>query len=104
MFDSPILCFLLVGRVCYFLSSVLPQQRFEMVDQCYNLVTAQSLIWQAKESTPLRHEGRLTPKERPQSILASCFYTFCLLSRSLPYANWANQEAGVFVSPEVLRG
>ena len=30
-----------VGGPCNFLSSVSPQQRFEMVDQCYSLITAQ---------------------------------------------------------------
>ena len=30
----------LFGAVCNFLGSVLPQQRFEMADQCYSLVTA----------------------------------------------------------------
>ena len=34
--------------------------------------------------------------------LASSFCMFCLLPPSLPYANWASQEGGVFVSPEVL--
>ena len=38
-----------VEGVCNFLSSVSPQQRYEMVDQCYSSVTAQSFIrWQAK--------------------------------------------------------
>ena len=40
------------------------------------LITVQSFIWQAKKSTPSRHKGGLTPKERPQSILASSFYKF----------------------------
>ena len=31
----------LSGGVCNFLSSVSPQQKFETVDQCYSLVTAQ---------------------------------------------------------------
>ena len=30
-----------VGGMCNFLSSVSPQQRFEMVDQCYSSVTAE---------------------------------------------------------------
>ena len=38
-----------------------------------------SFIWQAKNNTPSRHEGGPTPKERPQSVLASSFYKFCLL-------------------------
>ena len=62
-----------------------------------------NFIWQAKDSTPSRHKGRLTPKERPQSVLASSFYMFVSSpTLSLPYANWASQEGGMFVSPEVL--
>ena len=68
-----------VGVVFNFLSSVLPQQIFETVDQCSSLVTAQSFIRQTKDSPPSRHEGRLTPKERPQSS----FYMFCLLPSEL---------------------
>ena len=30
-----------VGGMCNFLGSVSPQQKFEMADQCYSLVTAQ---------------------------------------------------------------
>ena len=30
-----------IGGVCNFLSSVSPQQKFEMADQCYSSVTAQ---------------------------------------------------------------
>ena len=35
-----------------------------------------SFIGKTKDSTPLSCEGRLPPKERPQSILASSFYVF----------------------------
>ena len=62
-----------VGRVCDFLISVSPQQRFEMVDQYYSLVTAQSFIRQAKESIPSRCEGGLTPKERPMHYFLYSF-------------------------------
>ena len=65
-----------VGGVCNFLGSDSRQQRFGMADHCYSSLMAQSFIWQAKESTPLRHEGGLTPKERSQSILASSLYMF----------------------------
>ena len=80
-----------VGRVCNFLGFVLPQQKLEAVDQCFSFVTAQSFTWQAtKESTPSRCEGRLTTKERPQSILASSFYMFISSPiLSLLYANQA---------------
>ena len=43
--------------VCNFLSSVLSQQRFETVDQCYSSVILQRFIQQPKDSTPLMHEG-----------------------------------------------
>ena len=61
-----------------------------------------SFTWQAKDSSLLRHEGRLIQKERPQSILASSFYSFVSSRLSRTYANWANQEAGVLDSPEGL--
>ena len=56
---------------------VWPQSKGEFF---FFLVTAQSFIRQTKDSTPLRREGGLTPKERPQSILAFSFYKLCLLS------------------------
>ena len=65
-----------VGRVCNFLGSVSPQQRFEIADRCYSSVKAQSFIWQTKDNMPFRREGGPTPKKRPQSISASSFYTF----------------------------
>ena len=43
-----------VGGVCSFLSSVLPQQKFEVM---YGPVLHLSFIRQAKENTSLRHEG-----------------------------------------------
>ena len=91
-----------VGGVCSSLGSVSLQQRFETVDQCYSSVTAQSLIPQAKESIPLWCEGGPAPKERPQSLLASSFICLSPPAMSLPYANWASQEGGVFVSCEVF--
>ena len=63
-----------VRGVCNFLGSVSPQQRFVMVDQYYPSVTAQNFIQQTKESTPFRHEGRLTTKEGP--ILPPLFTWF----------------------------
>ena len=96
-----------VERVCNFLGCVSLQQRVETVDRCYSLVTAQNFIRQTKDSTPSMLEDRPTSKERPQSILVSSFYTFCLPSPAhnclrLPCANWASQEGGVFVQSEVL--
>ena len=54
-----------------------------------------SFIQQAKKSTPSRHKGGLIAKKRPRSALASSFYLSPPLL-SLPYANWASQEVGVF--------
>ena len=54
-----------------------------------------SFIWQAKDSTTSMPEGRLTPKERPQSVLASSFYSFVSSLLSLPCAYWASQEKGM---------
>ena len=68
----------------------------------YNSVTAQSFIWQAKDSTPSRCESGPAPKERPQSVLLPLFIRFVFSPLSLLYAHWASQEGGVFVSPEVL--
>ena len=91
-----------VGGVCNFLSSASPQQRFEMVDQCYSSVSAQ-FYRQAKDSLPSKCEGRLTPKG--ESLNLSWLYLFIHLVSSLlslPFANWASQEGDVFVSPEFL--
>ena len=78
------------GVLCNFFGSVSLQQRFETAVQCYSSVKAQNFIWQAKESTLLRHEGGLTPKERPN--LGSSFYMFHLFPLSLLYINQASQE------------
>ena len=88
--------------VCNFLSFVLPQQRFETVDQCYSSVSAQ-FYQQAKDSIALKCEGRLTPKG--ESLNLSWLYLFIYFVSSLlslPYANWASQEGDVFVPPEFL--
>ena len=75
-------------------------------DQFFFFLTAwlqlKSFIWQAKDSTPSRCESGPTPKERPQSVLLCLFIHFVFSLLSLLYANWASQEVGVFVSPEVL--
>ena len=97
-----------VGGVCNFLSSVSLQQNLEAKG---GPVLQFSFIWQAKENTSLKCEGRLTQKTQKRkkireaggSILAPLFICFFLLptpsSLSLPYVNWASQA---FVSPEVL--
>ena len=57
-------------------------------------VTAQlklSFIWQAKENTSLRHEGRQTQKKRG-SILSPLFICFFLLPLNVPCVSWASQE------------
>lgn len=57
-------------------SSVLStlQQRFEMVDQCYSLVTAQSFILANKDSTPSSVRGRLTSRRGHNPSWLSLFY------------------------------
>ena len=65
-----------------------------MTDQCDSSVTAQSwfvfffffLFFFGKESTSLRHEGRLIPQERHQPSLAPFFYTCCHLPTPYPFA------------------
>ena len=67
-------------------------------------VTAQlqlSFTGQAKESTPSTCEDMPTQKERAQSWLP-LFTDFVSSPQNLPYANWASQKGGVFVSPEFL--
>ena len=51
-----------------------------------------SFIWRAKDSIPWRHNLSWFP-------LFICFVSSPL---SLPYANWASQEGGVFVPPKVF--
>ena len=94
-----------VGGVCSFLSSVLPQQKFEVT---HGPVLHLSFLWQAKENTSLRHEGGPTWKtwreERwaPCSILAPLFMLFFfffslpLLPLNQPYVNQASQEGCLF--------
>ena len=59
-------------------SGVCPQSKGEFF---FFMVTAQSFIQmvQTKDSTLSRHEGRMTPRERPQSVLAFSFCKLCLL-------------------------
>ena len=66
-----------VQGVGNFLGSVSPQQKFEVMD---GSVLQLSFIWQAKESTFLRCEGRQTRKEKRSQRLnfGSSFYMFFL--------------------------
>ena len=86
-----------VMGVCNFLGSVLLQQKFEATD---GPVLQLSFIWQVKENTSLRCEGRLTQrleKKRDQRPNFGSFYCmFFLLTLSLPYVNWASQEGCLF--------
>ena len=88
-----LLCITQVGRVCNFLGSVSRQQKFEKTD---GSVLQLSFIWQAKENTFSRNEGRPTKgrKEKRNQRLnsGSSFYTFFLLPLSLPYVNCVSQE------------
>ena len=70
-----------------------------MLQLSYNSV----LFWQAKDNTSLRCEGGLTQKGEASihlGLLLLCVYLLPTLSQ--PYANWAGQEEGGFVPPEVL--
>ena len=66
-----------VRRVYNFLCSVSPQQRFEMADECYSSITAHIFIWQTKDSTPSRCEGRHTQR---RSLNLSWLPSFTCLS------------------------
>ena len=74
------------------ISSILPHHSKKLKQRAsVTALLELSFIQQAKESTPSGHEGGPTPKERPQSVLASSFYTFasspppwaCLLQTGL---------------------
>ena len=88
-----------VGGICNFLSSVSPQQKFEVMDRP---VVQLSYIWQAEENTSSRHEGGPTrkigrEKRGPRLNFGSSFYMFFfLLHLSLPYVNWSSQEGCLF--------
>ena len=66
-----------VGGMCNFLGSVSPQQKFEMADQCYSLVTAQLYL---KKQRIVQPQG-LNPSWLP------LFIRFVSSLLSLPYAN-----------------
>ena len=86
-----------VSGVCHFLGSVLPQQRFETVDQCYSSVTAQSFIRQAKGKHTFEVWGWTDPKGEASVCLGFLFLFTCLLPfLSLCYANWSSQDGCLF--------
>ena len=86
-----------VSGVCHFLGSVLPQQRFETVDQCYSSVTAQSFIQQTKGKHTFEAWGWTDPKGEASICLGFLFLYTCLLPfLSLRYANWSSQEGCLF--------
>ena len=69
----------------------------QRTDQCYISVLQLSFIWQAKENTSLRHEGRPNQKTRREGLnFGSSFYTFFSPPPSLLYVKWASQEGGLF--------
>ena len=91
----------IVGGVCNFLSSVLPQQKFEAMNRP---LLQLSIFWQAKENTSSRSKGgphkiqeeKRGPPPRLGSILAPLFVCFFLHLMNLPYVNWARQEGCLF--------
>ena len=87
-----------VGGMCNFLGSVSPQQKFEMADQCYSLVTAQLYL----EKQRIVHPRAASKGETSIHLGFLLLFTCLLPTLSLPYANWAAQEGGMFVSPEVF--
>ena len=82
-----------VRGVCNFLSSVLPQQKFEALDRP---VLKLSFFWQAKENTSLRWEDGTTQKTQREKSPEAQFWLLFLYVFSppleLPYVNWASQE------------
>ena len=65
-----------VKGVYYSLGSLSPQQRFEMMERCCSSVTTQ-FYWQAKYSTPLRHDVGPIQKEIGQ-VLSWLLFLFDL--------------------------
>ena len=66
-----------VTGVCNFLNSVLPQQKFEVVDQCYSSVTAQFYL-ASKWKYILKVWGWADPKQAHNSLVApllKCFFS-----------------------------
>ena len=57
-----------------------------------------SFIWEAKEHTSSRHEGRPTQKseEKPLAQFWLLFLCFFFLPLSLSHINWASQEGCLF--------
>ena len=105
-----------------FLSSVSPQQQFEVTDRpvlqpCVNFLSHSkkievtnepvlqlSFIQQTKENTFLRHEGRWTQKmQREEKPWAQFWLLFlCFFSPLEPALCKLGQPGGLSVSPEVL--
>ena len=89
-----------VGGMCNFLSSVSPQQRFEMVDQCYSSVTAEFYL-ASKAKYTLEAWRQAHHKGEASIRLQFLLVYICLLhTLSLDCENWAGREEGMFGSPE----
>ena len=86
-----------VRGMCNILSSVPLQQKSEMAEQCWSLVTAQFYL-ASKGKCILKAWGRTYPKEARGSILAPFFILsfFSFLPLSLPCVNCASQEGCLF--------
>ena len=86
-----------VRGLCDFLGSVLPQQRSEMVGQCYSSTTAEFYL-ASKGKYTLEVWGWADLKAEASILLRFLLLYICLLPAwSQPYANWAGHEGGMFV-------
>ena len=93
----------IVGGVCNFLSSVSLEQKFEATNRS---VLQLSFIWQAKQNTSSRSEGRLTQKKHRverRSLRLNFGSSFDVLSLPAePAGGKLGQPGGLLVSAEVL--
>ena len=86
-----------VRELCNFLGSVLSQQKFEAMDQCYSSMLKLNFIQKIEENTSSRFEGM--PRERDHQPFGSSFYVFFSPPTPPPgllYLNWTSRECCLF--------
>ena len=95
---------MIVSGECNFVSSVLPQQRFEMMDQCYSSLLQLRVLF--SEQRIVHHQDVRVGQPQRRGLNTSWLPLFiCLISpppHACPMQIRASQEGGMFVSPEVL--